>query len=92
MKVEKFVIQACCGKKHIVFKIDRPLTLSVLDVLKSNGFTERTDFTKAGMIYADNLELIVSGPIGMDKLNVKCKKEDCELILKDFEELLIRTG
>lgn len=92
MKIERFVVQACCGKKHIVFKIDRPLTLSVLEVLKSNGFTEASSFTKIGMLYADNLDLIVSGPIGGDKLNVKCKKEDCEKILNDFEALLIRTG
>lgn len=92
MKIERFVVQACCGKKMIVFKVDRPVDKSVLDVLKSNGFTEATHFTKAGMIYADNLDLIVSGPIGGDKLNVKCKKEDCEQILNDFEALLIRTG
>jgi hypothetical protein len=92
MKVERFVVQACCGKKQIVFKIDRPLNVSILEVLKSNGFTEALNFTKAGMVYADNLDLIVSGPIGGDKLNVKCKKEDCEQILNDFEALLIRTG
>jgi len=92
MKVERFVVQACCGRKHIVFKVDRPLNTSILEVLKSNGFTEATHFTQAGMVYADNLDLIVSGPIGGDKLNVKCKKEDCEQILNDFEALLIRTG
>lgn len=92
MKVERFVIQACCGRKQIVFKIDRPLDLTLLDVLKSNGFTELPHFTKAGMLYADNMDLIVSGPIGMDKLNVKCKKENCDQILNNFEELLIRTG
>jgi hypothetical protein len=92
MKVERFVVQACCDRKNIVFKIDRPLSLALLEVLKSNGFTENANFTKAGMLYADNTDLIVSGPIGMDKLNVKCKQKDCEKKLNDFEELLIRTG
>lgn len=92
MKVERLVIQACCGRKQIVFKIDRPIDLALLEVLKSNGFTEAPHFTKAGMLYADNSDLIISGPIGMDRLNVKCKKEDCEQILNDFEALLVKTG
>jgi hypothetical protein len=92
MKVERFVVQACCGRKNIVFKIDRPIDIALLEVLKSNGFTEAPNFVQAGMLYADNPDLTVSGPIGMDRVNVKCKKEDCDQILNDFEALLIRTG
>jgi hypothetical protein len=91
MKIERFLIQGCCGRKHIVFKLDKPLALDLLDVLKSNGYTEAPKFAQAGMLYADNKDLIVSGPIGGDKLNVKCKKEDCDAYLNDLEALLIRT-
>jgi len=92
MKVERFLIQACCNKKQIVFKLDKTVDQSLLEVLKSNGFTEAAHFTKAGMLYADNLDLIVTGPFGGDKLNAKCKKADCDQILNDFEALLVRTG
>lgn len=93
MKVERIIIQACCNKKQIVFKLDKPLNESIINVLTSNGFTANPNFTKAGMLYADNLDLIVSGPFGNNKINVKCKKEgDCEQILNDFEALLVRTG
>lgn len=92
MKVERFLIQACCNKSQIVFKLDRPVDQGMLDILKSNGFTEAPHFTKAGMVYADNSDLIVTGPFGGDKLNAKCKKVDCEQILNDFEALLVRMG
>lgn len=92
MKVERFLIQACCNKSQIVFKLDRPVDQGMLDVLKSNGFTEAPHFTKAGMVYADNSDLIVTGPFGGDKLNAKCKKADCEQILNDLEALLVRMG
>lgn len=92
MKVERIVVMACCGRKNFVFKIDRPVGQAILDVLTSNGFTEATHFTKAGMLYADNPDLIVSGPMGMDRVNVKCKKDDCDQILNEFEALLVRTG
>jgi len=94
VKVERNLILGCkaCGKKMVYFKLDRPLDISLLDVLKSNGFTEARNFAKAGLIYADTKALIVSGPIGGDKLNVKCKKDDCDAFLNDLEELLIKTG
>lgn len=92
MKVERFVVQGCCNKKQIIVKIDRPVDQALLDVLKSNGFTEQTQFTKAGMLYADNPDLIVTGPMGNNRLNVKCKKLDCEQALNDFEALLVRMG
>lgn len=93
MKVERVVIQACCNKKQIVFRLDRPLDQTIIDVLKSNGYIVNDAFTKAGMLYADNLDLIVSGPFGNNKINAKCKREgDCEQFLNDFEALLIRTG
>jgi hypothetical protein len=92
MKVERIVIQACCNKKQIVFRLDRPLDQSFIDVLKSNGFTVNDNFTKAGMLYADNPDLIVSGPFGNNKINAKCKNADCEQKLNDFEALLNRTG
>ncbi len=91
MKIERFLIQGCCGRKQIVFKVDRPISLELLEVLKSNGYTEAPKFAQAGMIYADNKDLIVSGPVGSDKLNVKCKKGDCDLALNELEALLTRT-
>lgn len=92
MKVERFLIQACCNKTQIVFKLDKPVDQGLLDILKSNGFTEAPHFTKAGMLYADSSELIVTGPFGGDKLNAKCKKQDCAQSLNDLEALLIRMG
>lgn len=92
MQVERVVIQACCNKKQIVFRLDRPLDKSIIDVLTSNGFTVNDNFTKAGMLYADNPDLILSGPFGNNKITAKCKREDCEQFLNNFEALLIRTG
>lgn len=92
MKVEKLVVNACCGRKSISFKLDRPVDQALLNVLKSNGFTEVASFAQAGLLYADNPDLIVTGPFGADRINAKCKKTDCDQILNDFEALLLRTG
>jgi len=91
-KVEKIVIQACCGKKQILFKINRPITADLLNNLISNGFTEHAHFTKAGILYADNLDLTITGPFGSDRLQAHCKKSDCDQIFNNFEELLLKLG
>ena len=90
MKVERIELVPCssCGNKYIAFKFDRPVTTALLDVLKSNGFTEAAHFTKAGMLYADNPALIVSGPIGSDRI-IRVIDENGEQlgILAPFEAL-----
>jgi len=92
MEAERFIIQACCGKTSLVFKINRPIMLTDIEQFKKLGFKEAVNMTKAGLLYVDNLDLIVSGPIGSDRLQVKCKFKDCEKIVNDFEVLLQQLG
>lgn len=92
MKVERFTVKACCGKTSLIFKTDQPLTTAHLSALVKLGFVEAAHFTKAGILYADNSDLIVTGPFGSDKLQVQCKLKDCTQKLNDFEALLQQMG
>ncbi len=88
MKLEKFNIQSCCGGVSIIFKTDRPLNINHLTALVKLDFVEAEHFTAAGILYATNLDFIVTGPFGSDKLQVKCKHTDCVQKMNDFEVLL----
>ena len=88
MKAEKFIIKACCGKTSIVFKTDTTITKNTLNSLIRLGFVESAHLTKAGILYVDNLDFIVTGPFGSDRLQVKCKRSDCNQKINEFEELL----
>ena len=92
MKAERFTIQACCGKTSLIFKVDQPLTKNHLSKLIDLGFKEAAHFTQAGILYADNSDLIVTGPFGSDRLQVKCKITDCSQKLNDFEVLIAQLG
>ncbi len=92
MNIERFTIQACCGKTSLIFKTDQPITQSLLTFLVNAGFVETAQFTKAGILYVDNPDLIITGPFGSDKLQVKCKVKDCEQKVNDFETLLLQAG
>ena len=92
MKVERFHIQACCGRTAIIFKTDQPLSKDHLAKLIAAGYTEAPHFTKAGILYADNPDFILTGPLGSDRLTVKCKKAECNQKLNDLEGLLQQMG
>lgn len=88
MKAQRFNLKACCGGTSIIFKTDTPITESTLKSLISFGFNEVNHFTKCGILYADNSDFIVTGPFGSDRLQVKCKKPDCNQKISDFEALI----
>lgn len=88
MKAQRFTIQACCGRTSIIFKTDTPITSNTLKSLIKLGFIETEHFTKAGILYVDNMDFIITGPLGSDRLQVKCKKSDCNEKINDFENLL----
>jgi hypothetical protein len=90
MKVERFTVNACCGRTNIIFKLDRPIGANLLDFLVSKGFIENAQFTKAGMIYVDNSDFILTGALGGDKLQAKCKLKDCTQKLVELEETLLQ--
>lgn len=90
MKIERFSIQACCGRTSIIFKTDRPLnTLHISEFCKL-GYTEHKHFTQAGILYVDNLDFILTGPLGSDRLQVKCKTANCEPKVNDLEKILLK--
>ncbi len=92
MKTERFSVQACCGKTAVILKTDTPLSIEHLKALVDLGFTESKHFTQAGLIYADNSDFILSGPLGSDRLQVKCKKAGCEDKIPDLEAQLEKIG
>lgn len=90
MKVERIIVQACCGRTNTVLRIDRPITSEFLTALVSKGFTEFPNFTKAGVLYVDNLDFILTGALGQDRLHVKCKHSECSAKLNELEGLLLQ--
>jgi hypothetical protein len=92
MKIRRFTIKACCGGISIIYKTDQSLTKEHLAALVGLGFIETEQFTKAGILYVDNSDFIVTGPFGSDRLQVKCKHAECTDKLNNFEELLQQLG
>lgn len=88
MQTKRINTPACCGGKALVLKTNEPITSSLIDLLKSNGFDIAEHFRKAGMLYATNDCLIVSAPLGSNRLQLKTKKDDCSAAIDQLEQLI----
>lgn len=92
MLYEKIVMQTCCGTPSHIYKIDRPITKDLLNKFVDLGFKEVSHFTQAGILYVDNLDFILTGPIGSDRLQVKCKAPNCYSKIEVLEAQLQQIG
>lgn len=88
MEIKRFTTPSCCGKTALIFKLGQMIDKSLCDALIPLNFTIRDDFYKAGILYMTSDDLIITGPFGSNKLQVKCKKSDCSRHIDSFETLL----
>jgi hypothetical protein len=89
MEIKRVTVKSCsCSKPFLIFQIDQPLLKNILIPLKEAGFSESAHFTKAGILYVENCNFIVTGPFGGNKLQIKCKVDNCQHYVDTFESWL----
>jgi hypothetical protein len=76
----------------IAFKLGAILTTDILVSLVNNGFTESKSFTKAGILYAENKEIIATGAFNTNILQITCKSANCTGSINSLEQLLATMG
>lgn len=81
---DKFVTKACCGRTTTSFKTVK-IKKELISFLVEKGFKEHQHFTKNGMLYVENNNIIISGQIGNISINVKCRKSNCDQDINDLE-------
>jgi hypothetical protein len=90
MKFEKNTIQKCCGGFSTYLKLESPIDNNLLSSFVKLGFTELTHFTVAGLLYVENYDFIITGSIGSNRLQIKCRRANCEQKMMDFL-IILRT-
>lgn len=60
----------------------------MIPILVAKGFKENERFSKNNVLYLEGNNFLLTGPVGSNRLQVKCKKGDCSAYQKDLEETL----
>lgn len=81
MKVEKLLFKSCCGGISTVLKINKSISLKLLEYFKINNFKENPSFTKSGILYIENEDVILTGAIGSNQIQIKCRNKNCETVI-----------
>jgi hypothetical protein len=81
---QKFNTKTCCGKILVTWKLGFQVTKELINYL-SNSFKEHNHFTKSGMLYMDNQSLVISGQLGSNSIQIRCKSKNCEQAMNDLE-------
>lgn len=87
MQFKRFNIQACCGKTSIIYQLNKSISADFISFFEGYGFGEMNNFTKAGILYLQGENFILTGAFGSDKLQVKCRKSNCEQYLSELENI-----
>ena len=77
-----------CAKPQTTLQADFSFEIKHLQELLKNGFLENVSYTKLGIIYVEDDNLIGIGPIGGNRLQIKCKNENCNSSIDKIEEIL----
>ena len=88
-EVKKTIIESnCCVKKEIFLDLNFPLHINHLAYFKSLGLKEKTSYTTNGLFYVGQDDFIAIGPIGGNRLRIKCRNSNCLASVEKFELLI----
>jgi len=89
IKISKKELQACCGKKQIIWKLNIPIKKDYLSILQQAGFHYVKTYFDAGMMYIEDKNLIATGIFGLNEITVKCKTKECTDSATKLEQIIL---
>lgn len=91
MQIERINVKLCCGGSGFSLKLNPPLHKDMIPLFVMNNFSAPAAFTKSGIFYVENQDLIAHGSFGSDILSIRCKsKVNCQQSIAIIEGLLTK--
>lgn len=84
----KTLVPGCCGRFNTVYRLSFSLRKESIAQFESAGFSISRPYVKAGMFYAEDLNIIVVGRFGSTTFDLKCKTNNCDEMTTEFEAVL----
>jgi len=88
--IKKTEIPACCGKSQIILQFDFSLELDHSKLFLEHKFLSSKSYADRGILYLEDPNLVIMGPIGSNRFTVKCKNTLCNNSILIVEEILTK--
>lgn len=87
-EIKKVETKACCGKSQVILQFDFPLEAEHIQHFSKYDFNSSKSYESRGILYLEDKNLVVMGPIGSNRLTIKCKNKQCNESITIVEEIL----
>lgn len=89
-EVKRILIKSSCNcsKPQVIFEFNFSLDRIHLEYLLAQGYMEGKSYTNSGILYIEDFNLIAIGPIGSNRLQLKCKNSNCESSIDKLERII----
>lgn len=90
IEVKRTLIKSSCNctKPQVLFETSIPIEKKHLDYFINNNYIEGKSYTGIGILYIEDSNLVAIGPFGSNRLQIKCKNDNCDLSLSILENVL----
>jgi hypothetical protein len=79
-----------CNKGQLIIELGIPLDKDHIKFFTGSKFMENKTYTNLGLFYMESIDLTAIGPFGSNRLNIKCKTDNCENNIIELEHILIK--
>lgn len=90
-EVKKTLLKSSCNcnKPQTLLETNFPFDKEHLVYFANNNFVEVKSYTKVGILYIEDANLVAIGPFGSNRLQIKCKNANCDASLANLENVII---
>jgi len=74
-----------------MLEVNFPLNKAHLQYFSNNNFSESKSYTNVGILYIEDANLTAMGSFGSNRLQIKCKNDNCGASLANLENVLKNT-
>lgn len=89
VKRSSFGSNCNCSKPQMLLEFNFSLSKDHIAYFTANNFSDTKSYTKVGILYIEDTNLIAIGPFGSNRLQIKCKNSNCNGSLAILENLII---
>ena len=92
-EVKKTLLKSKCNctKAQIILELNYSLNREHIQYFINNNFNESKSYTNVGILYIEDANLTAMGPFGTNRLQIRCKNDNCDASLANLENVLRNT-